>query len=113
MSLHEDRVRLRHMLDNAKEALALVQGKRRSDLDSNRLLGLGLVRLLEIVGEAANRITPETQSRYPSIPWRQIIGLRNRLIHGYDDVDMDLLWVILTDDLPDLIIQLESAMNQR
>jgi uncharacterized protein with HEPN domain len=82
MSEPKDLVRLRHMLDYAKEATELIQGKVRSDLDSNRLLGLALVRLLEIIGEAANRVSPECRYRTPSIPWPQIISLRNRLIHG-------------------------------
>ncbi|MCM2358414.1 MAG: DUF86 domain-containing protein [Geobacteraceae bacterium] len=91
------------MLDHAEEAVYLVRNKIRPDLDSDRLLNLSLVRLLEIVGEAANRIPPETRQQYPSIPWQQIIGLRNRLIHGYDAVDFDILWQIVTVDLPPLV----------
>jgi uncharacterized protein with HEPN domain len=99
------------MLDHAREAVALVQGKRRVDLDSDRLLNLALVRLLEIIGEAANRI-PE-QARYPQIPWPQIVSLRNRLIHGYDSVDFDILWQIVTEDLPPLIASLEGIVSSQ
>ena len=81
----------RDMLTHAQEAVALVQGKQRDDLDNDRLLNLALVRLLEIIGEAANRIPRESQLEQPEIPWMQIIGLRNRLIHGYDAVDFDIL----------------------
>lgn len=70
------------MLDHAQEAMALVQGKTRADLDTDRLLNLALVRLLEIIGETANRIPEEEQARRPEIPWLQIVSLRNRLIHG-------------------------------
>jgi uncharacterized protein with HEPN domain len=91
MSRHESAVRLRHMLEHSREALAMIQGKTRSDLDTNRTLNLALVRLLEIVGEAASRIPKEERQRYPEIDWPQIVGLRNRLIHGYDFVDFDLL----------------------
>jgi uncharacterized protein with HEPN domain len=101
------------MLDHAREAVALVQGKRRVDLDSDRLLNLALVRLLEIIGEAANRIPEEEQARYPQIPWPQIVSLRNRLIHGYDSVDFDILWQIVTEDLPPLIASLEGIVSSQ
>jgi uncharacterized protein with HEPN domain len=101
------------MLDHAREAVALVQGKRRVDLDSDRLLNLALVRLLEIIGEAANRIPEEEQARYPQIPWPQIVSLRNRLIHGYDSVDFDILWQIVAEDLPPLIASLEGIVSSQ
>ena len=100
MSQHEDVVRLRHMLASAHEARALVSGRRRAELDVNHLLELALTRLLEIVGEAANRVSDDTLRQHPAIPWRQIIGLRHRLIHGYDEVDLDILWDIVQYDLP-------------
>ncbi len=110
MSRRDDRVRLRHMLAYAREAVSLSQGRSRGDLDSDRLFNLALVRLLEIVGEAANRIPTEVQSLYPDVPWPQLISLRNRLIHGYDAVDFDILWQIVTLDLPPLITILEEAL---
>ena len=100
------------MLDHAREAIVLVQDKTRSDLDSDRVLNLALVRLLEIVGEAANRVSKEEQALYPRIPWPQIIGLRNRLIHGYDAVDNDILWQILVHDLPALVTALEAILEK-
>lgn len=103
----DDLVRLRHMLDSAIEAVELVQGKSRANLDTNRVLSLALVRLLEIVGEAASRVTDATRQQNPNIPWSQIVSLRHRLIHGYDTINMDILWKILTGDLPALIAQLE------
>ena len=80
----EDEVRLRHMLDHAREAVAMVAGKQRSDLQCERMLELALVRLIEIVGEAAAKVSAEGQERYPLIPWREVVGMRNRLVHGYD-----------------------------
>ncbi len=103
----EDSIRLRHMLDSARESVALIKGKSRQDLVADRVLSLALVRLLEIVGEAANRVTNPTRLESPDIPWAQIVSLRNRLIHGYDAVDLDILWKILSEDLPALIKQLE------
>ncbi len=99
------------MVDHAEEAVSLVHNKKRSDLDADRLLNLSLVRLLEIVGEAANRIAPEARLQYPTIPWQQIIGLRNRLIHGYDSVDFDILWQIITVDLPPLVKVLKEILD--
>ena len=68
-------------------------------------------RLLEIVGEAASRVPAEERTRHPDIPWPEIVGLRNRLIHGYDSVDFDILWQIVTHDLPPLIAALEKALE--
>jgi uncharacterized protein with HEPN domain len=100
------------MLDYAREATALTQNKTRADLDSDRLLNLALVRLLEIVGEAAGRVSPAERARYPQIPWAQIVALRNRLIHGYDWVDFDILWQIVHHDLPPLIAALEKILSE-
>ena len=108
MTLHDDGVRMKHMLDYSREALDLVKDRSRLDLDTDRVLELALVRLLEIIGEAASRVSEEGRERYPEIPWPQIISLRNRLIHGYDSVDMDVLWEILQGDLPALILKLEA-----
>jgi uncharacterized protein with HEPN domain len=103
---------LRHMLDHTQEVIALTQGKIRSDLDSDRLLSLALVRLLEIVGEAANRVPDEVRSLHPEVPWPQIVSLRNRLIHGYDAVDNNILWQIIVQDLPALVVALEAILAQ-
>ena len=91
------------MLEHAREAMQLVVGRNRSDLDTDRVLSLALVRLLEIVGEAAARVSSETRARHPAIPSSEIVSLRNRLIHGYDAVDMDVLWSIVNTDLPALV----------
>jgi len=110
MSQHNDEVRYRHMLDHAMEALAMIQEKNRSDLDNDRMLELALVRLVEIIGEAAARVGTESREKYPSVPWLQIVGMRNRLVHGYDAVDLDVLWDTIIDDLPPLIAELEKIL---
>ncbi len=99
------------MLEHAREAVALAKSRRRADLDSDRLLNLALVRLVEIVGEAAARVPKDNWPDYPQIPWAQIVSLRNRLIHGYDAVDFDILWQIVTRDLPELISSLEAILS--
>jgi uncharacterized protein with HEPN domain len=112
MSRREAAVSLRQMRDYAREAVDMVRGTVRADLDTDRKLNLSLVRLLEILGEAANRVSPEGQNRYPQIPWVQLISLRNRLIHGYDQVDFDILWQILTQDLPPLLDALDEIVDR-
>jgi uncharacterized protein with HEPN domain len=111
MSRHEGDIRLRHMLDHAREAVAMASGRTRGELDTDRQLNLSLVRLLEIVGEAAGRVPAKERGGHPDIPWPEIVGLRNRLIHGYDSVDFDILWQIVSDDLPPLIVALEKALE--
>ena len=100
------------MLDHALEAVAMIKGKTRADLNKDRQLNLALVRLLEIIGEAATRIPKEEQARYADISWSEIISLRNRLIHGYDTVDFDILWQIVSQDLPKLIESLKKVFGE-
>ena len=99
------------MLDHATEAVELTHGLTRGDLENQRLLQLALVRLVEIVGEAAGRVSKETQEQHPEIPWAQIVSMRNRLIHGYDFVDYDILWQTIKEDLPPLIEMIERVVN--
>jgi len=113
MSAPDPMVALRQMLEYAQEAVELCRSKERSDLDQDRLLELALVRLLEIIGEAANRVSPAEQAIRPKIPWAQIVGLRNRLIHGYDAVDLDIVWQIIQQDLPLLIVQLQEIVGDQ
>ena len=113
MPRRDKETRFRHMLDHAQESVDLMQNKSRADLDNDRVLHLALVRLLEIIGEAAARIPKTECAQYPDIPWPQIISLRNRLIHGYDAVDNDILWQIVTHDLPPLITTLEAILEKQ
>jgi uncharacterized protein with HEPN domain len=99
------------MRDVANEALAMTQGRGRADLDKDRVWSLAIVRLLEILGEAANRISREDQVHCPQIPWAQLISLRNRLIHAYDQIDHDILWQIMITDLPILCAELERFIS--
>jgi uncharacterized protein with HEPN domain len=100
------------MLDHAKEAIELIAGKDKAELQRDRVLELALIRLIEIVGEACAKVSSSTQLKYPSIPWPQIIGMRNRLIHGYDSVDLDVLWDTIEVDLPPLVDVLEKIIGQ-
>ena len=98
------------MLDSAREAISFLQNQTRESLDKNRMLALSLVQLIEIIGEAATQVTREFQNQHPEIPWAQIVGMRNRLIHAYFDIDMDRVWKIAKDDLPQLVVKLEKMI---
>ena len=111
MTRRDDLVRLRHMLDHSVEAIEMGTGRQRRDLDTDRQLNLSLVRLIEIVGEAAARVSAETRERYSDIPWSEIIGMRNRIIHGYDQVDFDILWDTVELHLPPLVEELRRATD--
>lgn len=99
------------MLEHGREAIAMLQGRERADLDSDRQLNLSIVRLLEIVGEAAARVSGDTRNQLPSLPWSEIVGLRNRVIHGYDDVDFDIVWEVVQGDLPLMVGALERFLG--
>jgi len=100
------------MLDHAEEAVALVAGKDKTGLKHDRVLELALIRLVEIIGEAFAKVSSDTQAKYPSIPWQQVIGMRNRLIHGYDSVDLDILWDTIEIDLLPLIAELRKIVSE-
>lgn len=106
----EDEIRLRHMHDSTREAIAFAKGKIRDDLDKERMMVLALVKEWEIIGEAAAKISQDTKARYPEIPWADIIGKRHRLIHAYFDVNLDIVWQTITKDLPPLAMLLEKAI---
>lgn len=111
MPRHDDRIPLQHMLDHAREARDMISGKVTEDLSKDRMLELALVRLVEIVGESAGRVSQELQVKHSEIPWREIVSMRNRLIHGYDSVDLSVLWDTIELDLPPLIAQLENILD--
>ncbi|HYK88343.1 MAG TPA: HepT-like ribonuclease domain-containing protein, partial [Acidobacteriota bacterium] len=108
MSRHEDDVSLRQMLDHIEEAVALTRDRSRAELESDRMFFLAILKLVEIVGEAATRVSDRIRAAHPEIPWHEIISARNRLIHGYDAVDYDILWEIVTADFPQLATQIRN-----
>ncbi|MCM0592839.1 MAG: DUF86 domain-containing protein [Gloeotrichia echinulata IR180] len=111
MSKIDDLTRLKHIRDSAEEALSFVNNRTREDLDHDRMLSLALVRLIEIIGEAANHVSESCQAKYFQIPWRQIIGMRNRIIHAYFDVDLDIIWQVITQDLGSLLSEIQKAIK--
>jgi uncharacterized protein with HEPN domain len=106
----DDNIRIRHILDAAREAIQFAEGRKRMELDTDRKLNLSLVRLLEIIGEAARGISEEFRDSHPDLSWKSMVGMRDRLIHGYFDVNLDVVWETVTQDLPSLIAQLEKIV---
>lgn len=99
----DDDVRIRHMVDAVTTALRFVDGKNRAALDDDEMLVLALTKLIEIVGEAAKQVTAETRDQYPAVPWTAAARMRDRLIHHYFDIDLDVLWSTVESDLPGLL----------
>jgi uncharacterized protein with HEPN domain len=105
-------VRLRHMREAAAAAIQMAGGHRRADVSSNLMLAMALTRCLEILGEAASKVSPEICSHFHNIPFSKMISMRNRLIHAYFDVDLDIVWTTIEDDLPSLLSALDKALAE-
>jgi uncharacterized protein with HEPN domain len=108
-----DKNRVRHMLDAAREAGEFARGLTIQDLRADRKLSLAIVRCLEIIGEAASRVSDQTRKDFPEVPWQDIVGMRNRLIHAYFDIDHDIIGHTVHNDLPLLIPMLEAILPSR
>ncbi|MCX5806615.1 MAG: DUF86 domain-containing protein [Proteobacteria bacterium] len=111
MSDNDPKIRLFHMRDYAQKIISLSNGKEKANLDEDEIFCLAMTRLIELIGEAASKYPKEKQSEYPQIPWPKIISMRNRLIHGYDFVDYDILWDAITINMPQLLAELEKILS--
>lgn len=98
------------MLEAAEEAVSFARGQQRESLQNDRKLTLALLKCIEVVGEAAARISEPTKAEYPGIPWLDIIGMRNRLVHTYFEIDLNLVWDTVTRDLPPLVAELRRIL---
>ncbi|MBM3474210.1 MAG: DUF86 domain-containing protein [Armatimonadetes bacterium] len=108
----KDRIRLTHIVQYASEAMSFASGRTRADLDTDRPLAHALVRCLEVAGEAAAQVSPATRDGLPQIPWRAIISMRNRLIHAYHLVNLDIVWKAVTVEFPPIVAELERILRQ-
>ena len=108
----KDRVRLLHMLDAARRSVSFAASRSRSDLDEDDIQTLGLIKSIEVIGEAANQINESTRKLFPEVPWQALVGMRNRMVHGYDTIDLEIVWETVRNSLPPLIQQLESALDR-
>ena len=111
MTQRDPKVRLLHMRDYTRKAIDIAKDRERKDLDDDEMFQLALTRLVEMIGEAASQFPSENRARYPQIPWPKITGMRHRLIHEYDTVDLDILWDTVRNDLPPLLKELEKILE--
>jgi uncharacterized protein with HEPN domain len=109
MTPPDDLVRLRHLREAAEKAIEFSAAKTRQSLDDDELLRLGLTKLVEIVGEAAKQVSEPTREAHSAVPWSAASRMRDRLIHHYFDIDLDMLWATITEDLPQLLKVLPPA----
>jgi uncharacterized protein with HEPN domain len=98
------------MLDVSIQAVEKIRGKSWEDFDEDENLRLALAHLIQMIGEAARRVSPESQQKYSQIPWRDVIGMRHKIVHDYLDVDFAVVWEVATKDLPALISQLSPIV---
>ena len=111
MSRRDDVSLLRDMIEACRQALAAVEHRTRGDLDGDLVWAWGLTKCLEIIGEAASQLSDGIRTRGPAVPWPRIIGMRNRLVHAYFEVDYDQVWRTIAEDLPPLIHEIERLLR--
>ena len=110
---NDDRIRLIHKRDAAREAVSFTPSRTRKELDTDRQLALSLVKDIEIVGEAAVQVTETARTQTPEIPWQEIIAMSNRLVHAYFDINHDIVWKTVQEDPPMLMSRLERVLGPR
>jgi uncharacterized protein with HEPN domain len=106
----DDLVYVGHMLDTARKALGKIRGKDRSEYDRDENLRLAVTHLIQIIGEAARRVSPEFRQAHAEVPWADIIGMRHVVVHDYLRVDEDIVWQVASADLPQLVAVLEPIV---
>lgn len=99
----DDDARLRHLIEAAEKAVAYADARDRAALDEDEIFRLGLTKLVEIVGEAAKQVSDETRRAYPDVAWSAAARMRDRLVHHYFDINLDVLWSTVTVELPALL----------
>ena len=109
----DDLVRLRHMRDSAREAMGFVGPRTRDDFSKDRMLALAVLKSVEIIGEAASKVSDESRKELPELAWKEMVGIRHRLVHGYFDIDFDRVWNTVRDDLPELAKRLEAFLTRQ
>lgn len=108
----DDRTRVAHMVDACDEIARFLAGRAEGDLETDRMLLFAVVRALEVVGEAANGVSTDTQDKAPDVPWRLVAATRNRLIHGYFDVDPEIVWRTASEEVPKLLPALKRLLAE-
>jgi uncharacterized protein with HEPN domain len=105
-----DRIRLLDMLDSGRNLVKALESKSRTDLE-DFLTGNAVIHVIALIGEAASQIGKDTREAYPELDWKNMIGMRNFVIHHYHRVTLDVVWDTATHDIPKLIAQLEVILG--
>ena len=108
MTQPRDDERIAHMVEACEEGMAFVAGRARADLDDDRVLQLALCKLIENVGEAAKAVTPEFRAKYPGVEWSSAARMRDRVVHHYFQIDLDIVWSTVSEDFPTLLAALRA-----
>ncbi len=108
--MRHDDAYLLDMLLAARDAVEFAEGLTFPEFEQSRLNQNAVLKAIEIIGEAASCISPETRQAHPEIPWTEIIGMRNRLVHAYFEVNLERVWQTVQQDVPRLITLLEPLV---
>lgn len=111
MTQHDDRLYLGHMLDMARLAREFTDGVSKEQFDRNEMMRRALVNALQTLGEAARHVSPAGRANVPEIPWPRVIGMRHRLVRDYMNIDFDVVWQVVQEDLSSLIAALETVLS--
>lgn len=112
MPHRRDSVFIAQMVEAAEDALEFTNGQSAESFANNRLVGYAVVRAVQLVGQAARGVSAELQAAHSEIPWREIIGMRNVVVHDYADVDLSLVWKTVREDLPGLVVRLSAILQE-
>ncbi len=107
----DDGLSLEQMLDTVHRIRSLVRDRSRSSFETDEIRQLALLHLIQVLGEAASRVSADRRARHPELPWAAMVGMRNRIVHGYDHVDPDLVWRVATSDLEVVVAALERVVD--
>jgi uncharacterized protein with HEPN domain len=106
----DDQVYLGHMLDTARKIASKAKGITRDHYDANEDLQMVFAHLVQVLGEAASRVSQAGREQFSDIPWRRIVGMRHRIVHDYMNVDLEVLWEVVHRNIPELVAMLDKIV---